>query len=142
MFLLQVVDHWIEEHEMLKHRLLGLQWLFGPHGGKNQAEIVWFIVGDFQIQNTVVFFRLNNASNNFTAIRSIRNRVNIVKTHSIKMPDRNSITLESDSRFVHWYKHVLNFIVKVFLYGTKALLLGTKVRKWQLKKKIKRLSVG
>lgn len=113
---------------------MGLRRLFDSHSGENQAEIVWSIVVDFQIQNTVGFFTLDNASNNFTAVRSILNRVNIVKTHSIEMSGGNLTALGPDSRFVHCYGHVLNLVVKGFLYGKKALSLATTAEKKTIEK--------
>lgn len=120
---------------MLKHGVLGLRRQFGAHSGENQAEIMWYIIVDFQIQNTVGFFTLDNASNNFNTVRSILNTVNIVKTHAIEISGGNSIALGPDSRFVRCYGHVLNLVVKVFLYWKNALLLPKTEEKKTIEKK-------
>lgn len=118
MSLLALVGYWLDESGRLRHGLLGLKRLFGVHSGQNQAELVWYMISQYQIENTLGYFTLDNASNNSTALRSIQSQLNQYKSPC----SYSSIDTEfiNNSRYIRCYGHVLNLIVKVFLYGKRS----------------------
>lgn len=119
-----IISQQLNASRMLKQCVLGLQKLFGAHKS-GQAEIVESIVIDFEIHNTIGFFTMDNASNNFTTIKSILSRVRFAGTWSIEMLQGNLFATTSESRFVHSYESIVNWVVKVFLVEKKALVLAT-----------------
>lgn len=118
MSLLTLVGYWLDESGKLRHGLLGLKRLLGVHSGQNQAELVWAIISQYHIENTLGYFTLDNASNNSTALRAIQYQLNQHKvSNQILSPDMD---FAYNSRYIRCYGHVLNLIVKVFLYGKKS----------------------
>lgn len=125
--LLAVVAYWLNEEGTLNHALLGLRRLLGAHSGENQGSVVWAVIKDYQIQSSLGFFTLDNAGNNLTALRFIDSQIN--KPRQILLPAEpirsqstaNLLTVEN--RYVRCYGHILNLVVKVFLYGKKSMQL-------------------
>lgn len=112
----------MDECGNLKHGFLGLRCLFGAHSDENQAELVWSVILQYQIEDSLGYFTLNNASNNSTALRAIQQKLDQTKSlHLQSSPDRNSI---HSIRYICGYGHVFNLIVKVFLYGKKSSILA------------------
>lgn len=122
--LLGVVGYWLNEEGILQHSLLGLRRLLGAHSGENQGSTVWLIVKDYQIDNSLGYFTLDNASNNVTALRFIQTQINNQSDTISEGSQLSTNTLSTHtSRYVRCYGHVLNLVVKVFLYGRKSLHL-------------------
>lgn len=73
------------------------------------------MISQYQIENRVGYFTPDNASNNSTALHSIQSQLNRYKSpYSYSSIDKDFI---NNFRYIRCYGHVLNLIVKVFLYG-------------------------
>lgn len=132
MSLLAIVAYWSNEEGMLCHGLLGLRRLLGTHSGENQGSIVLSIIKDFQLEKSIGYFTLDNASNNVTALRFIQNHINILYQNiPEQVPDA---TLVNKYRYVQFFGHVLNLVVKVFLYGKKSVQLLSSEEKKNVEK--------
>lgn len=114
--LLEVVAFWVDTSGGVQHALLGLTRLHGAHTGDNQGQQLWEVIIDYGIEKHLGYFCLDNASNNLTALRYISEQH---KTHSTK-----GIELKITQRYVRCYGHILNLVVKVFLYGKKSAYLA------------------
>lgn len=62
--------------ESLRHDVLGLKTLFGAPSGQNQVNLIWSTIFGYQIEKTLRYFTLNNATNNCTVLHSIQNQIN------------------------------------------------------------------
>lgn len=121
MSLFALVGYWVNESGRLRRGLFRLKKLFGVHSGQNQAELVSYIISQYQIENTMGYFTLNNTNNNSTALCSIQSQPNQYKsTCSYSSINKDFI---NNSRYIRCYGHVLNLIVKVFLYGKRSFNL-------------------
>jgi hypothetical protein len=114
--LLGIVAFWVDTSGCIQHALLGLPRLLGAHTGENQGQHLWEVITDYGIQHSLGYFCLDNASNNQTALRYIAGEY---KAHT-----RNGIELNVHQRYVRCYGHILNLVVKVFLYGKKSAYLA------------------
>lgn len=79
---------------------------------------------------------MDNASNNFTAVKSIVKRVNIAKIHPIEVSRGNMPALTPDSKFIQCHAFVLSLVVKILLQGKKTSLLVTREEKKIMERKV------
>ena len=115
--LLGVIAFWVDTSGSVRHALLGLPRLLGAHTGQNQGQRLWEVISDYGIQQHLGYFCLDNASNNQTALRYIAEQH---RSHAT-----NGIELKGSQRYVRCYGHILNLVVKVFLYGKKSAYLAS-----------------
>jgi len=121
----------LDQSGSLHHGLLALRRLFGAHSGENQAEILWLVVTEYQIQNSLGYFTLDNASNNLSTLRCLNTKLSRFQQHSI-LASRSSSS--DNSRYIRCYGHVLNLVVKVFLYSKKPIRLVSSNEKKTIEK--------
>lgn len=129
--LLAVVGYWLDELNTIHHGLIGFRWLLGVHSGENQGAIVWSVIQDYEIRSLFGYFTLDNGGNNMTALRYILNRIRSALLNFLSttlppitlVPPPVSIQLTHTSRYISYYGHILNLIVKVFLYGKRSVQL-------------------
>ena len=87
--------------------LVGLRRFCGAHTGANQAAHFWQVATDFQITRKIGYFTLDNASNNDSALVEIASfLLNI------------NIVFDPIKRRLRCFGHVINLVVKAFLWGT------------------------
>lgn len=141
MSLLALVGYWLNQSEKLKHGWLGLKRLFRIHSGQNQAELVWAIISQYHIQNTLNYFTLDNASNSSTALWPIQYQLDQHKASNKILS--SDMDFASNSRYIRYYGHDLNLIVKVFLYAKKSYnLIKDKAAKQPIDKDMNHWSIG
>lgn len=86
---------------------LGLWRFRGPHTGTNQAAHFWEVAEDFHITQKIGYFTLDNASNNDSALSEIAPfLLNI------------GIVFDPIKHRLRCFGHVINLVVKSFLWGT------------------------
>ena len=66
------VAHWMDHTVRLHGTVLGLRRFRGRHTGENPAKHFWDIVKTYQITEIIGYFTLDNATNNDTAIKTVR----------------------------------------------------------------------
>lgn len=112
---LGVTAHWVDKERDEKALLLGLERLFGSnsHSGENQAAVFWRIAKHFTVERLIGYFTLDNASNNDTALLAISRHLQRIGIHDF----------DPEQRRICCYGHVLNLVVKAFLYGSDEELL-------------------
>ena len=115
--LLGIIAFWVDSLGTVQHALLGLPRLLGSHTGENQGQLLWQIITEYGIQQNLGYFCLDNASNNLSAVRYI--------SEQHRSQNTSSIELNATQRYVRCYGHILNLVVKVFLYGKKSSHLAT-----------------
>jgi hypothetical protein len=71
--LLGVVGHWIDQHCNLKTTLLGLRRL-NAHDGSEIAQVLGSVITDYNIEDKVAAFQMDNASNNDTALTALMSK--------------------------------------------------------------------
>lgn len=64
--ILEVIEHYIEKEEKLKHNVLAVQKLQGDHSDENQAAVVADVLMNYEIEYKLNFFVEDNAKSNDT----------------------------------------------------------------------------
>jgi hypothetical protein len=105
---LAVVAHFISNGES-KTALLGFRRVMGPHAGDNLAHYFWQVVENFDLTRRIGYFTLDNASNNDSMLQSIASRLANV-----------GIDFNPVERRIRCLGHVINLVVKSFLWGENA----------------------
>ena len=103
---LGVVAHWVDASGSLHGSLLGLQRFLGPHTGSNQAGHFWKVAEDFNLTCKIGYFTLDNATNNDSALIEISYFLSNI-----------SISFDPIKRRLRCFGHVINLVVKSFLWG-------------------------
>ena len=106
---LGVVVHWMDENLRLHSTVLGLRRFRGRHTGENQAKHFWDIIKTYQITEKIGYLTLDNTSNNDTALQ-----------HIAKYLPELGQEFNPTQRRLHWFGHIINLIVKAFLWRTDA----------------------
>ena len=104
--LIGVTSHFTGEDTKLHTLTLGLREIQGAHSGKNQAIIVNDIIEDFQINDRLGYFILDNASSNNTMVKEVAK----------KFRDRG-IQFNPLQRRLRCCGHIINLTVQAFLFG-------------------------
>jgi len=102
-----LVGHWIDCYGYLRTALLGMERFQGPHTGLNQAEMIWQILERYHSMYRVGYFTTDNAFNNDTALQELGH-----------IFDAHSIPLDPIKARVRCFGHVINLVVKAFLWGS------------------------
>ena len=103
---LGVVAHWVDASGSLHGSLLGLRRFLGPHTGSNQAGHFWTVAEDFNLTRKIGYFTLDNATNNDSALIEISYFLSNI-----------SISFDPIKRRLHCFGHLINLVVKSFLWG-------------------------
>ena len=106
---LGVVGHWVDNGGTLHSTVLGLQRFRGRHTGENQAIHFWEVATRYKLVDKIGYFTLDNATNNDSALRFIKNYLGEI-----------GILFDPVSRRLRCFGHVLNLVVKAFLWGEDA----------------------
>jgi len=80
--------------------------LRGRHMGENQAYHFWVVVETYHLQEKIGYFTLDNASNNDTAMLCIQTYL-----------QNSGIPFYAVTRRLRCFGHVINLVVKAFLWG-------------------------
>ena len=99
--------HWVDSHGTLHALLIGLHEFCGSHTGENQASHFWGVAEDFQITGKMAYFTLDNALNNDSALV-------VIATLLADM----GIMFDPVRHLLRCFGHVINLVVKPFLWGT------------------------
>ena len=106
MSLLGLTGHWVGQNGQLCHALLGLRRLHGAHTGENQSRIVFSIIQEYNLIHKVGYFTLDNASNNDKALACLAMTL-----------EEEGVSFNHVESRLRCLGHVINLVVKVFLYG-------------------------
>ena len=104
--LLGLVAHWITLEGKNCGALLGLRRMHGAHTGENQSQILLTVLQGYSLIQKIGYFTLDNATNNDAALTCLSYRLRDMGI------DFNPV--ESRLRCIG---HVINLVVKAFLYG-------------------------
>jgi hypothetical protein len=104
--LMGINAHWVTLECGVKHGVLGILRFCGRHTEDNQAETVCMVTQEYNIERNLGYFTLDNATNNNTVIRCM----------ATKLWD-NDITVDPVKRRLRSLCHILNLVVKAFLWG-------------------------
>jgi len=109
---LGVVGHWISGDGKLHGTLLGLRRFHGSHTGVNQAQHFWEVVKLYELETKVGYFTLDNASNNDTTLTQV----------GVYLAELG-IEFNPTERRLRCFGHVINLVVKAFLWGLNTEVL-------------------
>jgi len=104
---LGVVGHWATEDGQLVSATLGFRRFFGPHSGSNIAETVVKILDTYEIASKLGYITTDNATNNDSAL------VELSKLLAVRQ-----IQFKPEMMRVRCFGHIINLVVKAFLWGT------------------------
>jgi len=110
-----IVAHWVDSEFKLHAVLLDLHQFVGPHTGKNQAAYFWSTIQKYGIENQVDKFNIDNATNNDTALQEIAQM----------MPLPNIPPIQPVHDRLRCFRHVINLVVKGFLWGDNISSIGS-----------------
>lgn len=96
-----IVVHFIDEDTQKRTFLLGLPQVEGTHAGENIANEVCAIIREFNIQDRIGYFVLDNASNNDTCIQALA----------------EEFEFDPQQRRLRCAGHIINLVAKAFLFG-------------------------
>jgi len=103
---LGVVGQWISGDGKLHGTLLGFCRFHGSHTGVNQAQHFWEVVKLYKLETKVGYFTLDNASNNDTTLTQV----------GVYLAELG-IEFNMSKRRLRCFGHVINLVVKAFLWG-------------------------
>jgi len=103
--------HWVDVDGKLRVGLLGMERFKGPHWGMNQAAVIWKILERFKISRRVGYFTTDNASNNGSALKAL-----------VPYFEDADIPIDPISSRIRCFRHIINLVVKAFLWGNDAAL--------------------
>lgn len=92
----------------------------GRHTGENQAACFLEVVHPYRITEKIGYFTLDNASNNDTALQYI--------ARHLKEQD---ISFDPVHRRLRCFGHVINLVVKTFLWGSDAEVFEAQIASYQ-----------
>lgn len=104
---LGVVAHWLDSEYKLQSTVIGMRRFYGQHTGENQANCFFEIIKPYNIVDKIGYFTLDNASNNGTAMQ-----------HIVQRLQELDISFDPIERRLRCFGHVINLVVKAFLWGT------------------------
>ena len=124
---LAIVAHWISPQHILQSTVLGMKRFRGHHTGENQAHHFWDVVETYHLQEKIGYFTLNNAKNNDPAMRCIQTYL-----------QNSGIPFYLVTRRLHCLGHVINLVVKPFLWGEDPEAFEIEITNYQLLRKNRR----
>lgn len=106
---LGAVAYWLDADYKLQSTVIGMRRLYGQHTGENQANCFFEIIKLDNIIDKIGYFTLDNASNNGTAMQFIAQKL-----------EEHDISFNPIERRERCFGHVINLVVKAFLWGSDA----------------------
>ena len=104
---LGVVGHWATPSGELCSTTLGFRRFFGSHSGANIAETVLKILDTYEIASKLGYITTDNATNNDSAL------IELSKSLALR-----NIPFKPEIMLVRCFGHILNLVVKAFLWGS------------------------
>ena len=101
--MIATVAHYVSHSDEAKDCLLGLKRLHESHSGENMAPLIIAIIKDYNLQDQLGYFMLDNISSNDTCVREILAQLR---------PDLNP-----KKHRLHCFDHIVNLAAKAFLFG-------------------------
>jgi len=92
----------------------------GRHTGENQAQRFWEVVETYHLHEKIGYFTLNNARNNDTAMRCIQSYI-----------QNSGNPFDPLARRLRCFGHVINLVVKAFLWGDDLKAFEIEVSNYQ-----------
>jgi len=106
---LGVVAHWMDTDYKLQSTVIGMRRINGRHNGENLAACFLDVVEPYSIIDKIGYFTLDNASDNDTALHNIAQHLKDL-----------DITFDPIHRRLRCFGHIINLVVKSFLWGSDA----------------------
>ena len=106
---LGVIGHWVDNQGKLHSTVLGLRRFRERHTGENQAIHFWEVATRYKLVDKIGYFTLDNATNNDSALRFVKNYLGEI-----------GISFDPVARRLRCFGHVINLVVKAFLWGEDA----------------------
>jgi len=117
---LGVVAHWLDSNYKLQSTVIGMRRFHGRHTGENQAASFLKVVEPYSITEKIGYFTLDNASNNNTALQYIAKHLNEL-----------GIPFDPVQRRLPCFSHIINLVVKTFLWGSDAEVFEAQIATYQ-----------
>jgi hypothetical protein len=92
--------------------LLGFRRIRGSHSGENQADSIWQVAEELGITRKLGYFTTDNASSNDKAMEYLAKRSSDI-----------GVPFDHVSRRIRCFGHILNLVVKAFLWGENPMVL-------------------
>ena len=102
--LLAVCAHFVDEHRTIKTVMLALRPVHGSHSGENMAEIVGQVIKDYEIEDRLGYFVLDNADSNDKCVEHLFKQL-------------NNPRLLPEQRRLRCMGHIINLAAQAFLLG-------------------------
>ncbi|KAF5362633.1 hypothetical protein D9758_009592 [Tetrapyrgos nigripes] len=71
-----IVVHYVMNNRKLEEILIDFKELIGEHSGNNMSEAVWDTLSSYGIQDKIMAFVMDNASNNNTMVNAFEQKCN------------------------------------------------------------------
>jgi len=113
---LALVAHWVSSEGQLVTTTLGFRRLQGSHSGANQAELFWKILHLYQLRERLGYFTTDDVSNNDPALSEIQ-----------RLSQLEGIKFDAIECRVCCFGHIINLVVKTFLWGAQFEIFEHKV---------------
>src|SRR5258706_5916960 len=112
---LGVVGHYYDyPKNETRQVLLGFRRIVGAHTGENIASCFWDVATTMGLERRLVYFTMDNASNNDTALSEIALRCSAI-----------GVPFQPRERRLRCFGHILNLTVKAFLWGENPTVIET-----------------
>lgn len=104
-----IVGHWVSSAGMIHHGLLSMKKIQGAHSGNNQAALIIDMLTEYDLFHKIGYFTLDNATSNDSALRIIGEEL-----------QSRGVVFHWQEKRLRCFGHIINLIVKAFLYGTNS----------------------
>ena len=101
-----VVSHYLARDYRVRTQLIALRRLTGSHSGENMAQCLIQVLQEYEIEDRLGYFVLDNAESNDICIDTVLREIR---------PDLNA--LDRSKRRLRCWGHILNLAAKAFLFG-------------------------
>ena len=104
---LGIVGHWVTAEGVLHSATLGFHRFHGPHSGYNIAQVLLQVLDKLEIAEKIGYITTDNATNNDSALAELG-----------KMLEERRIVFNPETSWIRCFAHVINLVVKGFLWGS------------------------
>ena len=104
---LGIVGHWATVEGKLHSTTLGFHRFQGPHSGYNIAQALLVGLDKLEITERIGYITTDNATNNDSALVELGNTLG-----------RRNIVFNPETSRIRCFGHVINLVVKEFLWGS------------------------
>jgi hypothetical protein len=101
----------VDVHSKLRVGLLGMELFKGPQLGMNQAVVIRKILQRFKVTQRVGYFTMENASNNYSALKAL-----------IAYFEDGDILFGLISSRIWCFRQIINLVGKAFFWGNEVEL--------------------